>query len=67
MNFTAVLIFLFSGQVHWIACGVACVGAVLGSIVGARALRRVPDKALRVVVVVIGLALTIGLFLRGAG
>ena len=67
MNFTAVLIFLFSGQVRWIACAVACAGAVLGSIVGARALHRVPDKALRVVVVVIGLALTVGLFLRGAG
>ena len=67
MNFTAVLIFLFSGQVRWVACGVACAGAVLGSIVGARALHRVPDKALRLVVVVIGLLLTVGLFLRGAG
>ena len=67
MNFTAVLIFLFSGQVRWIACAVSCVGAVLGSIVGARVLHRVPDKALRVVVVLIGLALTVGLFLRGPG
>ena len=67
MNLTAVLIFLFSGQVRWIACAVACVGAILGSIVGARVLHRVPDKALRVVVVVIGLVLTVGLFVRGAG
>ena len=67
MNFTAVLIFLFSGQVRWIACAVSCIGAILGSIVGARVLHRVPDKALRVVVVLVGLALTVGLFLRGPG
>jgi uncharacterized protein len=64
MNFTAVLIFLFSGQVRWLEAGVACVAAVLGSVVGARLLTRVNERALRIVVVVIGVALTIGLFLR---
>jgi hypothetical protein len=64
MNFTAVLIFLFSGQVRWLEAGVACVAAVLGSVVGARMLKRVNEKALRVVVVLIGVALTVGLFLR---
>ncbi|MEI9964012.1 MAG: sulfite exporter TauE/SafE family protein [Caulobacteraceae bacterium] len=67
MNFTAVVIFLFSGQVRWIACAVACVGAVLGSIVGARVLHRVPEKALKVVVIAIGILLTVGLFLRARG
>ena len=64
MNFTAVVVFLFSGEVRWIACAVACVGAVAGSVVGARLLHRIPERALRVVVVVIGLVLSVGLFLR---
>ena len=64
MNFTAVLIFLFSGQVKWIQAGVACAGALIGSVFGARMLRWVDEKMLRVVVVVIGVLLTVGLFLR---
>ena len=64
VNFTAVLIFLFSGQVHWLAAAVACAGALSGSYVGARLLDRVNEKALRIAVVVIGLVLTAGLFTR---
>jgi uncharacterized membrane protein YfcA len=64
MNFTAVLIFLFSGQVRWIAAAAACAGALLGSIFGARLLHRVDDKVLRILVIVIGVLLTVGLFLR---
>jgi uncharacterized membrane protein YfcA len=64
MNFTAVLIFLFSGQVRWIQAGVACAGALIGSVLGARMLRWVDEKVLRIVVVIIGVALTVGLFLR---
>ncbi|HEY4030557.1 MAG TPA: sulfite exporter TauE/SafE family protein [Caulobacteraceae bacterium] len=67
MNFTAVLIFLFSGQVRWVAAAVACVGALAGSYVGARLLNRVNEKALRVAVIVIGLLLTAGLFWRSLG
>ncbi|MFI4973042.1 MAG: sulfite exporter TauE/SafE family protein [Caulobacterales bacterium] len=64
MNLTAVVIFLFSGQVHWLAALVLGAGAVLGGLVGAWMLRRVDERALRVAVVVIGLALTVGLFVR---
>jgi hypothetical protein len=42
-------------------------GALLGSLAGAHLLRRVNERALRIVVVLIGVALTIGLFLRAAG
>jgi uncharacterized membrane protein YfcA len=62
VNFTAVLIFLFSGQVHRLAAAVACVGALGGSYFGARLLDRVHEKALRVAVIVIGLLLTAGMF-----
>jgi uncharacterized membrane protein YfcA len=64
MNCTAVLIFLFSGQVHWLACVIACAGALAGSVFGARLLAHVNERALRIVVIVIGVALTTGLFLR---
>jgi hypothetical protein len=64
MNFTAVLIFLFSGQVHWLQAAIACVAAVLGSVIGARMLTRINERALRIVVVLIGIALTVGLFLK---
>lgn len=67
MNLTAVLIFLFSGEIYWIACAVACTGAVLGSMVGARVLHMVNERVLRLVVVMIGIALTLGLFWRAYG
>jgi uncharacterized membrane protein YfcA len=67
MNFTAVLIFLFSGQVRWIAAAVACAGAMVGSFLGARLLRRVDEKVLRILVIVIGVLLTVGLFVRAQG
>jgi len=65
MNFTAVLIFLVSGEVRWLAMVVAMVGALMGSWLGAQMLRRVNERALRFVVVAIGIALTIGLFHGG--
>jgi uncharacterized protein len=64
MNASAVAIFVFSPQVHWLQAGIACVGAVIGGLVGASMLHRVNEKMLRLVVVLIGVALTIGLFLR---
>jgi uncharacterized membrane protein YfcA len=66
MNFTAVVIFLFSGLVRWVAAAIACAGALLGSFLGAHMLKRVNEKALRVVVVIIGLALTVGMFVRAS-
>lgn len=64
MNLTAVLVFLFSGQVRWIAMAVACAGALAGSYLGAHILTRVDEKVLRVIVILIGIALTVGLFWR---
>jgi uncharacterized membrane protein YfcA len=62
MNLTAVLIFLLSHEVRWLAMAVAMVGALAGSWLGAHMLKRVNERALRVVVVVIGLVLTVTLF-----
>ena len=64
MNFSAVAIFVFSPQVHWLQCGVACVAAALGGLVGGHLASRVNQKFLRIAAVAIGVALTVGLFLR---
>jgi uncharacterized protein len=66
MNAAAVAIFIFSSEVHWIEAAISAVGAGVGGYGGALFLQRVNEKALRVAVVVIGVLLTIGLFLRGA-
>jgi hypothetical protein len=64
MNASAVAIFVFSPEVHWFAAAVAAAGAIIGGVLGGLMLRRVNERVLRMVVVVIGIALTIGLFLR---
>ena len=66
MNFAAVTVFIFSPQVHWLQMAIACAGALIGGMAGAHMLNRVNEKLLRIVIVVIGVALTIGLFLRAS-
>jgi len=64
MNASAVVILAFSGEVDWTRAGALGSGALIGGLLGAWALTRVNEKALRVGVVLIGIALTVGLFLR---
>ena len=64
MNASAVLLFLTSPELHWLQCAVLAAGAIIGGLLGAWALHRVNEKALRVAIVFIGIALTIGLFLK---
>ncbi len=64
MNASAVALFVFSPQVHWLQAGIACVGAALGGVVGGHMVSKVNQKALRVAAVAIGVALTIGLFIH---
>jgi uncharacterized protein len=64
MNASAVAIFAFSGQVRWTAALALGAGAVAGGLLGAWALKWVNERALRIGVVVLGVALTVGLFIR---
>jgi uncharacterized membrane protein YfcA len=64
VNAMAVLVFLMAPDVAWLQAGIVCVGALAGGLVGAWMLQWVNEKALRVFVVCVGVALTIGLFLR---
>lgn len=64
MNASAVAVFAFSPQVHWYQAAIACAGAIIGGVAGGLMLNRVNEKALRIIVVIIGIALTIGLFVK---
>jgi uncharacterized membrane protein YfcA len=64
MNASAVAIFVFSHDVAWLKAVVLGAGAIAGGLVGAWLLRFVNERALRIGVVVLGVALTAGLFLH---
>jgi uncharacterized protein len=64
MNASAVLIFVFIARPDWLKVAVVATGAIGGGVLGGLMLKRVNETVLRVVVVLIGIALTIGLFLR---
>ena len=65
MNASAVLIFMFSRDVHWRHAAVLGAGGIIGGLMGVWLLPRVNERLLRIVVIAIGIALTIGLFVRG--
>ncbi len=64
MNCSAVLVFVFSPEIHWKQAAIVCAGATVGGYCGGMMVNKVNEKALRLLVVVIGAALTVGLFLR---
>ena len=64
MNAAAVVLFATSPQVHWRPAIVLGTGAIVGGLAGTWALKRVNERALRIAVVCLGVALTIGLFVR---
>ena len=64
MNASAVVLFVTSPQVHWREAFVLGAGAIVGGLLGSWALHRVNEKALRLAIVLIGIALTIGLFVK---
>ncbi len=65
INGSAVVLFLFTPGLDWARIGVVAAGALVGGWVGVWALRRIDEKMLRIGIVILGLALTVGLFVRG--
>lgn len=65
MNASAVAIFVLSPDVHWLHALVLGAGGIAGGLLGVWLLPRVNERWLRIGVIVLGIALTIGLFLRG--
>jgi uncharacterized membrane protein YfcA len=64
MNASAVAIFLFSPDLHWPQAMVSAAGATIGGVVGARLIHVIDEKLLRLFIIVVGSALTIGLFMK---
>jgi len=64
MNAAAVLVFLFTPHIPWARVAVVCVGAIAGGYVGALLLKRVDERLIRGFVVVLGVCLSIALFVR---
>ncbi len=64
INSSAVAIFAFSHDVEWKSAGVVAVGAISGGQLGAYALNKVNERLLRICIVCLGAALTVGLFVR---
>jgi len=64
MNASAVAMFALSSEVKWLETGILAVSSTVGYLLGVWILRRVNETWLRIGVVVLGAALTIGLFLR---
>ncbi|HSY26012.1 MAG TPA: sulfite exporter TauE/SafE family protein [Burkholderiaceae bacterium] len=64
MNASAVAIFAFSSQVDWAAVLALGVGAVGGSICGSWLMKWLPEQVLRGFVVLVGVVLTIWMFVR---
>jgi uncharacterized protein len=59
-----VALFVASPQVHWLQAVVLGSGAIVGGLAGSWALHRVNERLLRIAIVGLGIALTIGLFLK---
>ena len=64
MNASAVVIFAFSPMVDWAAVVALGAGGVVGGLVGSWLMHRLPEKILRGFIVLVGVTLTVWLFLR---
>jgi uncharacterized membrane protein YfcA len=65
MNAAAVAIFLLTPGIPWLRVGVIAIGAAAGGYAGALAVNRIDERILRRFVIALGIALSVGLFLRG--
>lgn len=67
MNASAVAIFVFAPEVHWLMAAITGAGAIAGGLLGAFLLQHVNERLLRLFVIAVGLVLTIFLFVRAFG
>ena len=64
MNASAVAIFAFSSMINWAAVIALGVGGIAGGLLGSWLIHRLPAKVLRGFIVLVGVALTIWLFVK---
>lgn len=58
----AVIVYAIGGEVAWLPAAIMTTGAIVGSYLGARLLKRMNPQWLRVMIVLTGLAVTVALF-----
>jgi uncharacterized protein len=56
VNLVSGVVFIFAAHVAWAPAGLIAGGSLLGGLIGAHAGRRLPPRALRAVIVVVGIA-----------
>lgn len=64
MNASAVAIFAFSPQINWTAVFALGLGGIAGGVIGSWLMYRLPERWLRGFVVLVGVLLTVWLFIR---
>jgi uncharacterized membrane protein YfcA len=65
INAVAAVYFVYAGMVDWPSAALMAVGAIIGGYGAAGIARKIGQKAVRRIVIVIGFAMTISLFFRG--
>ena len=63
-NTTAVVLFLFSGQVWWLETALMLAGSVVGGYAGARGTRKLDPHHMRIGVIVLSIVMTAVFFAR---
>ncbi len=64
VNIATAIFFLFSGQIVWPVVGVMAVGSLVGGTLGGRLAGRIPPAALRKIVVIIGVIVSLIYFIK---
>ena len=64
MNASAVILFTFSNHVNWSVALVLSIGGIGGGFAGNWLVHRMPEKIMRGFVVLVGVTMTVWLFLR---
>jgi uncharacterized membrane protein YfcA len=64
MNAAAVAIFVFTPGIPWLRIALLRAGTMLGGYAGALLLKRIDERRIRAFVVLLGICLTVGLFIR---
>jgi uncharacterized membrane protein YfcA len=64
VNIATAIFFLFSGQIVWPVVGVMAVGSLVGGTLGGRLAGRIPPGALRKIVVIIGVIVSLIYFIK---
>ncbi len=62
-NFTAGVVFVALTPIDWFAAGIIAVGAIVGGQLGAKLGRRIPELALRITIVVVGVIAIVALLI----